>query len=172
MNWMDKLKQYAPDIATAVITGGATLPALAVKAVSDAMGVDIKDNSQLATVINGATPEQMLEVTKANNMFVLEKMRMEYQDKQASHHETQETIRSGDNASDERIRWVRPQMAKQSWVATVAYCIGCFGVQALNGDNLFSFDIAAIMAAPAYSYLGLRQIGKGIDSFTGRTTQK
>ena len=172
MNWMGKLKQYAPDIATAIVTGGASLPALAVKAVSDAIGVDIKDNSQLATVINGATPEQMLKVTEANNTFVLEKMRMEYNDKQTAHHETQETIRSGDNATDERIRWVRPEMAKQSWVATIAYCIGCFGVQALSGDSLFSFDIATVIAAPAYSYLGLRQIGKGIDSFTGRTTQK
>lgn len=82
--------------------------------------------------------------------------RLELEDQQHEHSETQQTIRAGDTALDERIRLVRPTMAKQSWVATIAYCIGCFGVHAINGEDLFSIGIASILSSPAWAYLGLR----------------
>jgi len=71
MDWLKKLKKFAPDIATAVLTGGASLPSLAMKAASDAFGVDIKTEEQLGKAVEAATPEQMLRVTQANNSFKL-----------------------------------------------------------------------------------------------------
>jgi hypothetical protein len=172
MDWLKKLKEYAPDIAAAVVTGGASIPASVAKAVSKSLGSTVNDQTDLAVAIGGATHEQMLALKQENNNFVLEQMRLQLNDIQSSHHETQETIRSGDNATDERIRWVRPEMAKQSWTATIAYCIGCLGVKAITDADVFNFNIAMIIAAPAYAYFGLRQIGKGIDSYTGKVTQK
>lgn len=68
-DWIKKLKEYAPHIAGAVLSGGATLPALAVKAVSDAIGVDVKDESALADIVTDASPDAMLKIKQADNAF-------------------------------------------------------------------------------------------------------
>ena len=69
MSWVDKLLGYAPDIAGAILSGGATLPALAMKAISDATGQDINTKEQAEHAINSASPEVMLKVKQANNAF-------------------------------------------------------------------------------------------------------
>lgn len=68
-DWIAKLKEYAPHIASAVVSGGATLPALAIKAVSDAVGGDVKDESALAGLVSGADPDLMLKIRQADNAF-------------------------------------------------------------------------------------------------------
>lgn len=90
---------------------------------------------------------------RAHHRQILE---MTLEDRQKEHEQTQLTIRAGDASNDKQIRWVRPTMAKQSWVATIGYCIGCFGVHALTGDDLWSVEIAMILSSPAWAYLGLR----------------
>jgi hypothetical protein len=69
MNWLDKLKEYAPSIASAVLTGGATLPQLALKAIADATGEVVTNETEMAAAINGASPETMLKVKQADNSF-------------------------------------------------------------------------------------------------------
>jgi DNA-binding transcriptional regulator YdaS (Cro superfamily) len=69
MNWMNKLKEYAPDIAGAVLTGGATLPALAMKAIGDAVGRPVNDVDQLGKIVTDATPETMLKIKQADQGF-------------------------------------------------------------------------------------------------------
>lgn len=69
MKWLDKLMEYAPDIAAAVLSGGATLPQLALKAIADATGQEVNDETQMAAAIQGASPEVMLKVKQANNSF-------------------------------------------------------------------------------------------------------
>lgn len=86
--------------------------------------------------------------------------RMKLEDAQKEHEQTQITIRQGDTALDEKIRLVRPTMAKQSWVGTICYCIGCFGVHAINGQDLFNAYIAMVLSSPAWAYLGLRTTDK------------
>lgn len=71
MEWFNKLKSFAPDIATAVLTGGASLPSLAMRVASDALGQDIKTEDELSKVIKAATPEQMFRMKQANNSFKL-----------------------------------------------------------------------------------------------------
>lgn len=61
--------EYAPDIAGAILSGGATLPALALKAIADATGQEVNDETQLAEAIKNASPEIMLKVKQANNSF-------------------------------------------------------------------------------------------------------
>ena len=69
MDWIKKLKEYAPDIVTAVLTGGATLPQLALKAVADATGNEVNTQDDLQKAVESATPEMMLKITQANNQF-------------------------------------------------------------------------------------------------------
>jgi len=69
MKWLDKLKEYAPDIAAAVLSGGATLPHLALKAVSDAVGKNVSTEDDLATIVSDASPEVMLKIKQAGNSF-------------------------------------------------------------------------------------------------------
>lgn len=69
MSWLDKLKDYAPDIAAAVLSGGATLPQLALKAIGDATGQDVSDETKLSSFVGSASPETMLKVKQANNSF-------------------------------------------------------------------------------------------------------
>mgnify|MGYP003640088763 FL=1 len=71
MSWLNKLKEYAPSIATAVLTGGASLPALAMKAISDATGLEVTNEAQLSKAIDAATPEQLFKMKQADNSFKL-----------------------------------------------------------------------------------------------------
>jgi len=71
MNWLNKLKEYAPSIASAVLTGGATLPQLAMKAISDATGSPIASPDDIKQVIDNATPEQMIALKQADNSFTI-----------------------------------------------------------------------------------------------------
>lgn len=69
MSWLKKLTSYAPDIATAILTGGASLPQLALKAIADATGGKVSTQADLEKAVLEANPETMLLITSANNSF-------------------------------------------------------------------------------------------------------
>jgi hypothetical protein len=69
MNWLDKLKDYAPSIASAVLSGGATLPQLAYKAIADATGLDISSMEQAQAAIESASPAELLALNQAEYTF-------------------------------------------------------------------------------------------------------
>lgn len=79
---------------------------------------------------------------------------------EAIHRETQTTIRAGDVALDDYVRRTRPQIARQSWAAVIAYCLGSWVVHAWTGSTLFDPYIASILSAPAWAYLGMRTADK------------
>ena len=86
-------------------------------------------------------------------------------DEQAAHREQQETIRSGDNASDEYVRHTRPRMARQSWYVTAAYVVGFEAMKAAGAWSLgANWELAMLLGAPAAAYLGFRTA----DKFTAR----
>jgi hypothetical protein len=82
------------------------------------------------------------------------------QDKQEEHKQTQETIRTGDTALDEYVRRTRPRMARESWLALIAYCFVCLAFRIFDGTDLFNGAIASVIASPAWAYLGLRTFDK------------
>lgn len=83
----------------------------------------------------------------------------EMQDRQAEHHETQETIRAGDKAEDRFVRWTRPG---QSWVSLAA------ALGYILGNENPSAELALLLLALPWAYAGLRQIGKGVDVWSAR----
>jgi hypothetical protein len=76
MSWLDTLKDYAPSIASAILTGGATAPQLAYKAISDALGVDVQTMGQAQAAVESADPEVLLELKHADHSFKIEMARI------------------------------------------------------------------------------------------------
>ena len=130
--------------------------------------------SMIASATGETAPDKALEQLKQNpeaalrlqelalqeeasiraHIEVMERIKLE--DAHNEHSETQTTIRAGDTSVDDKIRNTRPTMAKQGWFATISYCIGCFGVLTITGEDIFDVTIASILSAPAWAYLGLR----------------
>lgn len=79
-------------------------------------------------------------------------------DQQASHAETQATIRAGDGATDEYVRRTRPLMARQSFYAGTAYVLLMAMLEAFGKGSGPDWYIAMTVYTPALGYLGLRTI--------------
>ncbi len=100
-----------------------------------------------------------LAIQEADNIRVhLRTMaEIELKDKQEEHRQQQETIRSGDNATDEYVRQTRPRIARQSWYATMAYVFTFEFLHAMawsgSGAN---WEMAGILISPAAAYMGFR----------------
>ena len=78
-------------------------------------------------------------------------------DEQEAHRQQQETIRSGDNASDEYVRQTRPTMARQSWYAGAAYIVSFEAAEAFGLMKTGAVtELAMIILAPAMAYIGFR----------------
>ncbi len=82
--------------------------------------------------------------------------RLEMENQQAEHHETQETIRAGDKAEDRFVRWTRPAQSWMSLAAALYYAL--FAV-------IPAESVLLLLLTLPWAYAGLRQIGKGVDSF-------
>jgi hypothetical protein len=82
---------------------------------------------------------------------------MEYKDNQAEHHETQETIRSGDNAEDIVVRRTRPL---QSWLSLVASIVYVYINMYMNKE--VDIYVLVLLLTLPWAYAGLREVGKGI----------
>ena len=106
--------------------------------------------------------EQIAHDEEASIRRHLEEMkRLELEDEQARHHEQQKTIRTGDTADDEYVRHTRPGIARQSWWATIAYCLI---MEIGHGAGLLESGaspvIAGILIGPAGAYMGFRTADK------------
>ena len=116
-------------------------------------------------------PEQLVQLEGLKvqlQQFQLERDKAQMADQQAAHHEQQETIRNGDNATDEYVRQTRPLMARLSLYSSIAYVmIMSLGQQAGAVAGAFGhafsmpepdWDIALMLATAALGYLGFRTL--------------
>jgi hypothetical protein len=160
-NWLKDHAGTGASLIGSLLVGNVPgAVAAGVALVSSATGTDDPGQALAALQTDPSTVLALRKLAAENEAGIrshLESMtRLRLENEQAEHHETQETIRSGDAAADERVRWVRPSMATQSWTATIAYCIGCFGVVAITGNAVFDMALAGILVSPAWAYMGLR----------------
>lgn len=115
--------------------------------------------SDPATVIRLRELANQEQAAIRENLRLTEEQRLK--DEQAAHAEQQETIRSGDNASDVYVRHTRPRMARQSWYATAGYIIGFEAAKAASLATFgASMELAMVLSAPAWAYLGFRSLDK------------
>lgn len=106
-------------------------------------------------------PAALLELQKLRNEMEKEQTRrqeLELQDRQTEQHETQETIRSGDAATDTYVRNTRPLMARQSWYVTALYVLAFEGLAVAGFGTGADLSMVAMLSTPAWAYLGLRTL--------------
>ncbi|WP_078000358.1 hypothetical protein [Edwardsiella tarda] len=116
-------------------------------------------------------PEQLVQLESMKvqlEQIQLERQKAQLADQQAAHHEQQETIRNGDDATDEYVRQTRPRMARLSLYSSIAYVmLMSLGQQAGAISAAFGhafsmpapdWDIALMLATPALGYLGFRTL--------------
>jgi hypothetical protein len=130
---------------------------------ADAMFGATKEQKQLALTreLQAFPPEAMVELEQIKVELEKQKTRrqeLDLADKQAQHHETQETVRNGDNASDDYVRHTRPMQARQSfWVGTLYVFAMTAAKLAGLGDGPDIY-MALTLYALAFSYHGLRTV--------------
>ena len=129
--------------------------------VSSATGTTNPSESLNTLQSNPETMVRLRELQIQNEQSIREHLetmtRLQVEDVQASHHETQETIRNGDNAEDYLVKWTRPG---QSWVSLIAALIYVFKAEPVN------VTVLGLLLTLPWTYAGLRQVGKGINSIT------
>ncbi|NCG50560.1 hypothetical protein [Serratia fonticola] len=117
------------------------------------------------------SPEQLVQLESLKvqlQQFQLERDKAVLADRQAAHHEQQETVRNGDNSVDEYVRRTRPLMARLSLYSSILYvlllAIGQQGasIATAAGHAMVmpepDWDIALMLAMPALTYLGFRTL--------------
>ena len=85
---------------------------------------------------------------------------LELADVQSAHSEQQDTIKNGDNASDEYVRHTRPMMARQSWYGGLFYIFGFEIAKVFAYGTGAQFEIAMTILAPSLAYMGFRTMDK------------
>lgn len=93
---------------------------------------------------------------------IREMTKLDLEDEQKSHHETQETIRNADKADDVLVRWTRPLQSWLSLIAAIVY---------VGFKDIPSMEVMLVLMALPWSYAGLRQVGKGIESIANRKSK-
>ncbi|WP_233007170.1 hypothetical protein [Rheinheimera faecalis] len=133
-----------------------------VEQVDNALGMNSAQKEMALTrELQKLPPESLVELERIKAEMekeITRRQELTLNDKQAEHHETQQTIRAGDTAEDPYIRTTRPKMARQSLVATIVYCFLFEGFEAFGFGTGFDVYVATFLSAPAWGYLGLRTL--------------
>jgi len=98
------------------------------------------------------------EANIRGHIQTMEKMRLD--DLAAEHHETQETIRTGDTAEDVFVRRTRPGQSWLSLVSAIVYVGYCTAAR-----QSVDVTVLGLLLTLPWAYAGLREIGKGINTF-------
>lgn len=160
--WLKSNGKGVLKVAGAVMTGGPVAGVAAVASLVAGATGETEPAAALSKLqTDPATMIHLQELANANEADIrkhhAEVLALELQDKQAEHHETQETIRAGDRAEDRFVRWTRPGQSWVSLAAALAY--------AFVNETPDTYVLGALLALP-WAYAGLRQVGKGIDSLS------
>lgn len=82
--WLTKVFSYAPRVATAIATGGTSeLVNVGLSVVGELVtGKPFTDVKEAEAMINNMTPEQLLTLKQADQIFETRKLELEYQDRE------------------------------------------------------------------------------------------
>lgn len=113
----------------------------------------------LEQVLHGMPSKDLLALEEIKIKLEAEKTRrleLELADEQARHREAQQTIRSGDQASDEYVRHTRPKAARLSLYASFLYLFVFEGLSAFDHGAGVSLELLAVVISPLIGYMGAR----------------
>lgn len=153
MDWLKKLAGYAPDIVGAIASGGATLPATAMRIVGkELLGFETDDKKLIEDAVNKATPEQMLALKQCNNDFIVRKIELQNQELANQREDTQ-------NARKEHkghwMTWLLP-LLMFALFATMTFALVKYTIPAENRELLvfLAGQVSGFMAAGVTYWLG------------------
>lgn len=165
-DWLEKNAVTGVKLVGSLVTGN--IPGAIATGISLITGATGTNNPDEALSVLQKNPEAMIRLRELANkeqesirQHIKNMHELELKDKQHEHEQTQKTIQEGDKSTDEYVRRTRPQMARESWYGTMAYCL-VSGVAKAWGQDIFVIEIALILISPAGAYLGLRTV----DGFT------
>jgi len=143
-----------------------------VQEVDSALGLS-KEQKELAVTrkLQELPPESLVELEAIKLEMEKEltrRMDLELSDKQASHHETQATIRAGDVAEDTYVRHTRPWGCRLALYSSIVYIFLFDGLAAFSIGTGAKWEVAAGLMMPFLTYLGWRTADKrGLTKGTG-----
>jgi hypothetical protein len=160
-SWIKDNAGTGASLVGSLLTGNLPAAVAAgVSLVSSATGTDNPNAALEQLQTNPETMVRLKELYYENEQAVRQHLyamkRLELEDAQKEHETTQSTIQAGDKAEDSFVRRTRPA---QSWLSLISAIGYVFVV-----DTVDPFVLGALLALPL-SYAGLRQVGKGFDSF-------
>lgn len=164
--WLKGNAKTGTALVGSLLTGNVPgAVAAGVALVASATGTDDPEQALQVLQNDPATTIKLRELAVQEDDSIRKHLQAMYEaelkDQQAAHKEQQDTIRTGDTAEDEYVRHTRPMMARQSWYATMVYVIGFEALHAFDVTSSgASFEIAALLIAPAGAYLGFRTVDK------------
>lgn len=133
-----------------------------VEQVDSALGMNSSQKEMALTrELQKLPPESLVELERIKAEMekeITRRQELRLNDKQAEHHETQETIRAGDKSEDPYIRTTRPKMARQSMWSVILYCFVMEALKAFGYGAGVDVAVAALLSSPAWAYLGLRTL--------------
>lgn len=171
--WIKENAGTGTALIGSLLTGN--VPAAMAAGISLVSGATGLDDPQKALMELQGNPESMIKLKElyyknedSIREHIRETKKLELEDKQHEHAETQKTVRSGDNAEDKIVRRTRPL---QSWLSLVAAIFYVF--ISVYKETVIDITVLGLLLTLPWTYAGLRQIGKGIDSFKiGKGTSK
>lgn len=143
MSWLDKIKEYAPDIALAVATGGVSaVKSAALRMLAKELTGDPESPvDDIRGIIDGAGTEQLTKLAELNHTFTIEKARLESQNLLV----VNETMRT--EAGDEKW-WVSGWRPFIGFSTGIAFIMVCGFVGWLTYEAIASKDMNAMQMIP------------------------
>lgn len=153
MEWLKKLAGYAPDIVGAIASGGATLPATALRIVSkELLGYETDSQDLVEKAVSNATPEQMIKLKQANNEFILRKIELHNEELANQRADTQDARKQHDG------HWMTFTLPLLMFVlfSAMAYGLIKYAIPTENKDILvfMAGQVSGFMAAGVTYWLG------------------
>lgn len=153
MEWLKKIAGYAPDIVGAIVSGGATLPATALRIISKELtGVETDNIDLVEKAVNGATPDQLLKLKQANNDFIVKKLELQNAELANQRVDTQDARKQH---KGHWMTWLLPLLMFLLFSA-MAYGLMKWAIPTENKDILvfMAGQVSGFMAAGVTYWLG------------------
>ena len=158
--WLHQHSGKGAALIGSLLTGGVPSAIATGAALVQSAAGSTNPSKILATL--KASPESMVELErlaveegKSIRTHLAAMAQMKLEDQQHEHATTQTTVQAGDKAEDRFVRWCRPG---QSWVSLIGGMVYVFT------NDTPDMMILGVLLTLSFSYAGLRQVGKGIDS--------
>lgn len=166
-SWISQNAGKGAALVGSLLTGNVPgAIAAGVSMVSGATGEADPEKALEALQKDPATLVKLRELAVQNEASIRQHqeatLKLQLEDEQAEHAQTQQTIRSGDNSQDVVVRRTRPL---QSWLSLIVAIVYALLARYKGGITSTDIYVLGLFLTLPWAYAGLRQVGKGVDAY-------